>query len=504
MIKDEVSYMNRPAAPSSRPGAVSFAAAAKRLVSYWNESRLRAAEAKSGTVRATPGVVPWRTALEDVLKVGYGAQTQSRFIAGAWELIRWRTTPSAGALYPFEVIVSVLGEANYLWDLDRGVLVPCGPAPIRDDVAEAGISTPAGHHLEALLIFLARPWLSMRKYRLRGYAYCHLDVGHVATNLALYTTALGYAPTVHLRFSPASLSESLKLDGLCRLPLAVLSFAGPGPAAEPEPSAGSAPSVLELPEPAEIANWESLRGLIALEPSLEPLAPATAPLVAEQEGASGERLVPLPSARSPFLAARDWRSAILARRSAKGFRDEPLTAGQIGEVLSALQAQGLRADCAPEGAARMGVRLVARKVDGLCGVYGYSLETHGLWQIDGQADDPRPACMQQDIAGEAAALLILHAPVGSLLEQEGYSAFAEVLFHAAQIGQRLHLAASRIGTLGMTCIGGFDGFECASLARLEAGEEAVYVILLGVPNDAAFKYDQLGIAFSHGYTTREG
>jgi hypothetical protein len=152
----------------------------------------------------------------------------------------------------------------------------------------------------------------------------------------------------------------------------------------------------------------------------------------------------------------------------------------------------------------MGVRLVARKVDGLCGVYGYSLETHGLWQIDGQADDPRPACMQQDIAGEAAALLILHAPVGSLLEQQGYSAFAELLFHAAQIGQRLHLAASRLGTLGMTCIGGFDGFECASLARLEAGEEAVYVILLGVPNDAAFKYDQLGIAFSHGYTTREG
>jgi hypothetical protein len=57
--------------------------------------------------------------------------------------------------------------------------------------------------------------------------------------------------------------------------------------------------------------------------------------------------------------------------------------------------------------------------------------------------------------------------------------------------------------VGITCIGGFDGEQCASLARLEGDDEAVYVILLGIPDECAFKHDRLSIAFSHGYTTRE-
>src|SRR2546430_11376254 len=57
---------------------------------------------------------------------------------------------------------------------------------------------------------------------------------------------------------------------------------------------------------------------------------------------------------------------------------------------------------------------------------------------------------------------------------------------------------------GMTCIGGFDGVQCAALARLDAAREAIYVILLGVPDESAIKHDRLRIAYSHGYTTEEG
>ena len=55
----------------------------------------------------------------------------------------------------------------------------------------------------------------------------------------------------------------------------------------------------------------------------------------------------------------------------------------------------------------------------------------------------------------------------------------------------------------MTCLGGFDDEECAALARLSGDEEAVYVILLGVPDESAVKHDRLRVAFSHGFTTRE-
>lgn len=476
------------------------------LVDFWNEARLRAASAKSTSVRPAPGIVPWRSALEDVLKVGYGLQAQPRFVAGAWQQVRWRTTPSAGALYPFEVIVSVVDEGSYIWEIERGHLVPCDALPLsRDDLAGAGLVTRPGHRVEALVTFVARPWLSMKKYRLRGYAYCHLDVGHTATNLALYTAALGHDPVLHLRFSRTFLAEHLKLDGLCREPLAVLSFTTAEPGAGLHPPAPAAdcglPAVgLELPGPQEIESWESLQGVLSFDFALQsPCGPDSAPLLWDDTEDSA--LLPLPAGRPPLAAAAEWRSAILGRRSAKGFRPEPVSVTDISELLGALRAAGLPADCSPDGSAQLGVRLVARNVDGLAGVFSYAAEKHALRQIDAQADDPRPACMQQGLAGHAAALVIFHAPLWRLLDAEGYSAFAELHFRAAELGQRLHLAATRLGAVGITCIGGFDGEECASLARLEGGEEAIYVILIGVRDESVFKHDQLNVAWSHGYTT---
>lgn len=483
-------------------------APAKNLVDYWNEARLRVEVAKSTSVRQAPGVVPWHAALEDVLKVGYGIQAQPRFVAGAWEQIRWRTTPSAGALYPFEVIVSVAGEGSYLWQIEKGHLVPYDAPPLtHDDLARAGLVTRPGHRLEALLTFVARPWLSIKKYHRRGYAYTHLDVGHTATNLALYTAALGHEPLLHLRFSRTALAEHLKLDGLCREPLAILSFSSAGPGTDPQPDATPEadpclqPIGLELPDGQEIEIWESLQGILSYDFALEPPSvPAGAPLLLEPEGVPDRPAVRLPSDRPPLSSAAEWRAAILGRRSAKGFRPESLNVAQLGELLGAFQAEGLAADCGRDGCAELGVRLVARNVDGLSGVFAYSPRDHALQRIDTQADDPRPACMQQGLAGDAAALLILHAPLCHLVGRRGYSAFAELQFRAAELGQRLHLAASRLDPLAITCIGGFDGVECAALARLDPEEEAVYVILLGIRDESAFKYDRLSVAYSHGYT----
>ncbi|HYG64939.1 MAG TPA: hypothetical protein VEL74_20320, partial [Thermoanaerobaculia bacterium] len=252
--------------------ATRSSASASNLVDYWNEARLRVASATSSSVRPAPRIVPWRAALEDVLKVGYGVQAQPRFLAGAWQEVRWRTTPSAGALYPFEVIATVIGEGSYLWDVEKGHLVPCDAPPLaREELAEAGLVTRPGDRLEALLTFVARPWLSMKKYRLRGYGYCHLDVGHTATNLALYTAALGHDPVLHLRFSRTFLMEHLKLEGLCREPLAVLSFAAADAGGEPNPPVAPESEVrlpmtgLELPGESERRSWESLQGVLSFD-----------------------------------------------------------------------------------------------------------------------------------------------------------------------------------------------------------------------------------------------
>ena len=191
----------------------------------------------------------------------------------------------------------------------------------------------------------------MKKYHQRGYAYCHLDVGHLATNLAIYTAALGHDSTLHLRFSRTALAEHLKLGGLCREPLAVLSFAAARPAACPEPAAGLAAlagveaTALELPGDLELRCWESLRGILSFDcPVQPPCPPASAPLLVEPAEVPEEAVLPLPIGRAQPSAAREWRAAILGRRSAKGFRDEPLSAAHIGELLGALRDEGFPSD----------------------------------------------------------------------------------------------------------------------------------------------------------------
>lgn len=479
-------------------------APAKQLITYWNEARLDAGQAKSDSVRPTPGIVPWRTAIEDVLKVGYGLQSQSRFVTGAWERVRWRTSPSAGALYPFEIVACVVGEGTYLWDIEKGRLVPSSlPALNRDDLVASGLTTAPSHHVDALLVLVARPWLAMKKYHLRGYGYCHLDVGHVASNLAIYTASLGLSPTLHLRFSRAPIVDRLRLEGMCREPLAVLSFASskPGLATGPEGDKGVPPAGLERPESHETANWETIGNVLSFDSVIEPpCPPAGGPILLRTE-VDEAALIPLPEGRSQPSNAREWRSTILARRSAKGFRREPLSIAQVGELLAAIRGDSLPEDCLADNAAAVGVRLVARNVDGLAGVYAYDPLHHALHRLAAEAEDPRPACMKQELAGNAAALVIFHAPAFRLIQRSGYSAFTELHFHAAQLGQRLHLAAARFDNVGITCIGGFDGLRCADLARLAPEDETVYVVLLGIPDESAFKHDRLGIAFSHGHTT---
>ncbi len=476
------------------------------LASFWDETRLRADEARSATVRPAAETVSWRIALEDVLKIGYGIQTQSWVVAGARRRIVWRTVPSAGGLYPFEVIANVFGDAAYLWDVDAARLVPLDREPLsRADVAAAGIVDDPGAPLAALLILVARPWLSMVKYRRRGYTYTHLDVGHVTTNLALYTTALGYAPAVHLRFRRVALAERLQLAGLCREPLAVLSFAGDeaGVVAPvgPEAAAGAERRGLAPPDLPEILAWESLEGIRSFEGAPAPPAAAeSTPLLAEPVGIDNPVSLPLPAGSPLSWAAAQLRAAILRRRSAKGFRGESLSLTQIGRLLAAVRTAGLVTDCPADEAVRLGVRLVATDVEGLAGVFAYSPENHALHQLGGLTHDPHTACMRQEIARKMSALVVLHAPLSQLLERRGHAAFAELHFRAGELGQHLHLAAARLG-IGITCLGGFDGHRCAALAYLEGGEEVVYVLLLGAADESATKHDRLSVAFSHGYST---
>ncbi|APE35013.1 hypothetical protein BOX37_14820 [Nocardia mangyaensis] len=85
-----------------------------------------------------------------------------------------RRVPSAGATYPYEILlVSPASTSVVLVDLVR-----------RQVVARAGDCFDVDADSYACLL-VGRPWLSMRKYGPRGYLYHLIDGGHAIFDLAL-------------------------------------------------------------------------------------------------------------------------------------------------------------------------------------------------------------------------------------------------------------------------------------------------------------------------------
>ncbi len=466
------------------------------LLDFWDETRLRARDARSSSVSGRPGEpVSLREALEHVLWVVYGRATRCRVAGRRFYLEERYTSPSAGAIYPFEILVILPGAAPgvFVYDPDEGCLEPFdAEAPTSDELCAAGLRPPREEHFEALILLLARPWRSVKKY---------LDVGHAAVNFSLYAASVGRRPTVHLRFDRRGLCRHLGLENLCREPLVALSFTAPSKAAAAEPIppeiTNREVTGFAAPEAEEMARWRKLQGLLSFDhphfPATEPTS--VSPVLEMDPGGPGES-VTLPVPLPPPASAWEWRSAILGRRSARGFRPEPLDEVRIGALLAAIRGEELRLDAAD--APGLGIRLLARDIGGLQGVYAYCAAGHALRPIGPLEGDFVLACLRQEVARNAAALLVLHAPVRTRIAQRGWTAFAEIHFQAAHIAQRIGLAAGRCG-VGMTSIGGFDDAHCAQLARLPEGEECVYVLVLGVADDKAVKSDRAAIAASHGY-----
>lgn len=487
--------------------------------SYWSETRLRAATSRATSRKPAPGVATsWREALIDVLDVGYGVHPRFRWRDGAWERVLRRTTPSAGALYPFEALLALPGDGVHLWrataprpeepprpGVPSRLVRLATPEPSAAALEAAGLAGMGdAAPVRAVLLLAARPWWATHKYHRRGYAYCHLDVGHAATNLALYASALGLPPTVHLRFDRRAITAAFSLEGLCREPLAALVFRGPTKSMKsieglPIRRLIDETGHLEPPSEGERRGWDELRGVLSVDAEIDaPEVPAAAAPLAEPEPAAGVE-VALPEPGPDPKTAREERAAILGRRSAKGFLDRPIALADLGRVLASARGAAVATDTGSDPADRLGLRVVAVNVEGADGVHAYSPGGHTLRRLGGTVGDPGPACMYQELARQAAALLVLHAPMDRRLDERGWSAFAETHFRAAEIAQRMYLATARLAPLGLSCIGGFDSDECARLAALPEGEEPVYVVLLGVADEDAVKLDRVDVAYSHGH-----
>ena len=143
--------------------------------------------------------------------------------------------------------------------------------------------------------------------------------------------------------------------------------------------------------------------------------------------------------------------------------------------------------------------LIARSIDTLPpGVYHYTPVTNGLEQL---RDVTLPArfltylFMGQEVAAEAAAVLVITAVVSRSLTKYADRGYRYQLIEAGHIAQNIGLSAVEHG-LGACSLGGFFDDELAALLHCDPDlEVALCAIALGVPADPADRLQQRG--FNH-------
>lgn len=153
---------------------------------------------------------------------GVTAQGDVVLAHGERRTLSFRTTPSAGGLYPITLYVLGLDVKG----LERGVYVY---EPLADQLSPNGDSELVQRCLagfcvpdelisisraNAILLFVAQPWRSMRKYGARGLRFAFMEAGAMAENVHLATAALGYGSVDCASYYEDELHAALGLDGV--------------------------------------------------------------------------------------------------------------------------------------------------------------------------------------------------------------------------------------------------------------------------------------------------
>ena len=127
-----------------------------------------------------------------------------------------RAAPSAGALYPLEIIlvagkVTGLEPAVYHYSPSSHALTAIATGDRRASLARAALEQQWMQKASAVIVFCAVEKRTTRKYGNRGISYIYIEVGHAAQNVFLQAQALGLGAAVIGAFDEAQTASLLQL-----------------------------------------------------------------------------------------------------------------------------------------------------------------------------------------------------------------------------------------------------------------------------------------------------
>ncbi|MEB3214366.1 MAG: SagB/ThcOx family dehydrogenase [Leptolyngbyaceae bacterium] len=473
-----------------------------------------------------------RKRLSRLLLCSYGLTV--KIITQTGDTVFFRSAPSAGALYPAEVYLvsrgtDVLAPGLYYYQPKGHRLIQFWDSNVWQSLQEACFWHPSLDHTQFALVTTAVYGRSVWRYRARAYRRILLDTGHLLGNIELACAINQYRPHLIGGFADEALNQMLYLDPDQEGGLAVMALAdllevqqnlplyptALGSAVHPADEAIAPHQLLpNLHEassisPTQNVNWKTIKisNPLAQDGPSQKEAERPSSSLPENEASSSAKTSDgksLDKYNFPFCLkvetaiepAIDWdvellglEATILKRRSTRSYSGSNLSLEDVKRLLDFTYQphhyppQGL--DRSPDyfDLSLIETFIVVSGVDDLDeGCYYYAPHAQELRQIRFRnfRRDLHFLCLKQDLGRDAAVVVFHTADLKKAIHRYGDRAYRYLHMDAGHLGQRMNLAAIRLG-LGVSGIAGFFDDSVNEVLGIPSDEAVLYITTLGQP-----------------------
>ena len=463
-----------------------------------------------------PDVTQWMR-LSRLLINTYGLT--AKFPTATGQTFYLRAAPSAGGLYPAEVYLisrgnHLLPAGLYNYQARTHGLMRYWDSHCWQGLQEACFWHPALENTQLALVVTGVFYRSAWRYQDRAYRRTFLDTGHLLGNVDLASAPADYRPHLIGSFADQAMARLLYLQPdeegvLAVLPLADLlaveqnlsHYNGVFPSAAqtdfpPVPEGqllGYFHQATEIPDSTSPSPWQTRHP--------EPEVAATGKTSVENHPEAARALedkynFPFCLKVSTQTPPLNWgeglnamETTILKRRSTRSYSGSSISLEALNQLLdftyqaSHYSDQGLDPDPDYFDLNLLQTFLVVLGVDGLDeGCYYYAPHSQELRQVRFKnfRRELHYLCLGQDLGRDAAAVLFHTADLSLAIDTYGDRVYRYLHMDAGHLGQRLNLAAIRLG-LGVSGIGGFFDDQVNEVLGIPEDEAVIYITTLGQP-----------------------
>jgi SagB-type dehydrogenase family enzyme len=414
-----------------------------------------------------------------------------------------RSAPSAGGLYPAEIYLisrgtQLLRPGLYSYQPKDHSLIHFWESDVWTALQTACLQNPLLAQTDLVLVTTALFYRSAWRYQDRAYRRICLDTGHLLGNLELAGAINGFRPHLVGGFIDRLMDDLLYLDSAQEGTMTVMPLVD----LEKElPTSSLAP--IALPSPID-HNYPDLPDgqLLAYCHEITKISEYRQPHQDEKLSNQSEDKYNFPFCLklSTTTSPISWQDnsfldgledAILKRRSTRSYTGANLEFDQLKAMLDFTYQPQNYGECGLDESPDYFDLSLIQSFVAISGVHGLE---EGCYYYAPQAQELRQIrfknfrrelhylCLGQELGRDAAAVMFHTADLSQAIARYGDRAYRYLHLDAGHLGQRLNLAATRLG-VGVSGIAGFFDNQVNEVLGIPIDEAVLYITTLGQPAD---------------------